>query len=233
MQKPYFLFFIILLVLGIVAGCKPDKAKEPVVSEGIVNYRISYSPEIEKRSFSFLLPDKMDYYFRPGQERISFIGNMGLYRLDFISNHQNDSSITLLKILNNKMYVPSSESKELFIFKNLRHNEVFFHEDTTREILNYEVHKASIHLYSGNIDTNIDIWYTPQISTSTTNKNTPFAEIPGVMLEFAIYYNDVLFNLKPQNIEKTVHPDSIFDIPDDYRATTIKEIEEMVLDIIN
>ena len=52
------------------------------------------------------------------------------------------------------------------------------------------------------------------------------------MLEFAIYYNDVLFTLKPESIEKTRHNDSVFQVPEGYRATSIQEVEKMVAEIL-
>ncbi|MFW6203185.1 MAG: hypothetical protein ACOC30_02690, partial [Marinilabilia sp.] len=181
--------------------------------------------------FSFLLPDKMEYFFRPGQERISFKGNMGLYNLDFISDHESDSSITLLKMVNNKLYVPPSESEGLFIFHALQKGEVTLQEDSLREIKGYEARKAIVR-HPEKKDANIDVWYTPEISAGKTNKNTPFSEIPGVMLEFAIYYNGVWFSLKPESIEKADHSDSVFEIPEGYNATSINEIEKMVAEIL-
>ncbi len=224
---------IVLLLVILMAGCKTKKEekREAVISEGVVNYSVNYTRDIEKRSYSFLLPDKMDYYFRPGQERISFTGNMGLYLLEFISNHVSDSTTTLLKILNNKMYVPPSESEKLFIFKNLDDSEVVFQEDTVRDILGYEARMASIHI-EGEDHADIIIWYTPEIFTKSTNKNTPFSKIPGVMLEFSIYYNEVLFKLKATEIQKKNLSESMFDIPEGYKSTTIREVEEMIMGII-
>ena len=225
---------IIVICLGVsFAGCdsKKKKQKEPVVSEGIVEYRISYDQQTKKQSFSFLLPDKMKYYFRPGQERISFKGNMGMYALDFISDHKNDSSTTLLKIFNNKLYVPPSESRGLFIFDALKNSEITLYKDSTRQIMGYEATKAIVSP-PGENGANIEVWYSSEVSTGTTNKNTPFAEIPGVMLDFAIYYDDVWFLLKPESIEKAEHSDELFEIPEGHRVTSIDEIKKMVGEII-
>jgi GLPGLI family protein len=122
----------------------------------------------------------MHYYFQPGNERISFRGDMGIYTLDFISNHGTNNSSTLLKIINKKMYVPPSESDKLFIFQQLKEGKVFLDKDTVRTILGYEARKATIQLKNGQSE--IVVWYTPEIAIPTTNKNTPFAGIPGVML---------------------------------------------------
>lgn len=213
------------------SGCS-EKAKKspPVVTEGIVNYTISYTPEIKAKSFSFLLPEKMHYYFKPGNERISFRGDMGIYSLDFISNHGTNNSSTLLKIINRKMYVPASESDNLFIFKQLKEGKVILENDTARTILGYEARKATIRLK--NDQNEIVVWYTPEIAIPTTNKNTPFAEIPGVMLEFSISYQDVLFNLKPESIEGDTLSESVFQVPADYKRTSIEEIEETIASIL-
>lgn len=224
----------IIIIIGIsLAGCdsKKKEQKEPAVSEGIVEYRISYDQQTKNRSFSFLLPDKMEYFFRPGEERISFKGNMGLYALDFISDHESDSSTTLLKVFNNKLYVPPSESEGLFIFNALQDGEVTLQKDSLREIMGYEARKAIVR-HPEKSDANIEVWYTPEISAGKTNKNTPFAGIPGVMLEFSIYYNGVWFSLKPEKIQKTKLSDEVFEIPEGYRVTSINEIEKMVAEIL-
>ncbi len=224
----------IIIILGILlAGCESKKKeqKEPAVSEGIVEYRISYDQQTKNRTFSFLLPDKMDYYFRPGRERISFKGNMGLYALDFISNHDSDSTTTLLKVFNNKLYVPPSESEGLFIFHALQNGDVTLQKDSLREIMGYEARRAIVR-HPEKSHANIEVWYTPEIFTGSTNKNTPFARIPGVMLEFSIYYNGVWFSLKPEKIEKTKLSDDVFEIPEGYRVTSINEIEKMVAEIL-
>ncbi|MBN1927388.1 MAG: hypothetical protein JW798_16250 [Prolixibacteraceae bacterium] len=214
-----------------VSGCKVKPKKQtPVVSQGVVNYAISYSPEIKAKNFSFLLPEEMHYFFRPGQERISFEGDMGIYSLDFISNHKTDSSTTLLKIINRKMFVPASESNKLFIFQQLKEGKVSFEKDTTRTILGYEAKKAVIKLEKNNSE--IIVWYTSEIAIPTTNKNTPFAEIPGVLLEFSIYYNDVMFALKPLSIFGDTLPESLFEVPADYQPASIQEIEQTISTII-
>jgi hypothetical protein len=220
------------LIFSFLLGCQ-NKKKEagPAISEGSVKYTISYTPVIMEKSFSFLLPEEMTYYFRNGSERISFKGELGLYSLDFISDHSTDSSSTLLKIINKKMFVPSSESKKLFIFRSLKEGKVKFIKDSTRTILGYEAHKATIDL-NDRQKTEIEVWYTPEISTPTTNKNTPFSEVPGVMLEFSIYFNNVLFKLTPKAVEKVELPETIFAVPPDYTATTIEEIEQTIAGIL-
>jgi GLPGLI family protein len=226
-------FYVLTFLIFLIAGCIPRKEKEksPVIDEGIVSYSISYTPDVMEKSYSFLLPGEMKYYFRPGQERISFKGDLGLYYLDFILNHTNDSSSTLLKIINKKMFVPASESSKLFIFQSLKNGSLSFDSDTTRTILGYKAKKAIIRL-NNRPDTEIIVWYTPQIVNATTNKNTPFSKIPGVMLEFSIYYNDVLFTLKSSSIEKSNLSDSVFAVPNGYHHTTIEEIERTIAEII-
>ncbi len=224
-------FTILTLSVFLFAGCQPGTKKDtPVISQGVVNYSISYAPEIKSKNFSFLLPEKMHYYFRPGNERISFEGDLGIYALDFISNHDTDSSTTLLKIINKKMCVPASESDRLFIFQQLKEGKVSFEKDTTRTILGYKAKKAIVKPPKNN--TEIVVWYTPEIAIPSTNKNTPFSEIPGVMLEFSIYYNDVMFTLKPESIVGDSLPDALFEVPHDYELSTIQEIESTIATII-
>ncbi|MGQ1890587.1 hypothetical protein ACT29H_09115 [Thermophagus sp. OGC60D27] len=232
--RSFLTLFTLYSLLCIFEGCgtKKEKRSDLSMNEGIVNYTISYPSTTKEKPFSFLLPDKMIYYFRPGQERISFKGNMGLYQLDFISNHSTDSTITLLKIINKKVFVPSSESRKLFIFQSLKNGTLTFDSDTSRTILGYPTQKAMIHL-NNRINTDIEVWYCPQIANATTNKNTPFSQIPGVMLEYSIYFNELLFSLNSSQIEKKNLSDSLFKVPADYQPTTIKEIEQIISGILH
>ncbi len=223
-----------LLIIGLLGqlGCIDPGSKKPVISEGTIHYRISYPPEIEHKSFSFLLPDKMDYSFITGNVRVTFKGSMGLYALDFISDHHNDSSITLLKVLDNKMYVPASESKRLFIFKDLKSAQVTLHKDTTRVINGYLAHRATI----SNIPhahTPIQVWYTRQIKMKSTYKNTPYAKIPGMMLEFELIFNGIQFKLKAESVDATPPSPASFTVPPNYKATSIEEIETMISSLLN
>ncbi len=218
-----------LLITGLLffASCKEQKPPKEVISEGIIHYKISYPPEINRMSISFLLPDKMDFYFQPNKVRASFRGSLGLYALDFISNHVSDSSITLLKILDKKMYVPGSESDRLFIFNNLKSANVTLRKDTTRKIAGFTAHMATVSTAS-KAHSSVVVWYTPEMKTKTTNKNTPFSKIPGVMLEFDLHYNNILFKLKTESVEPNPLPPSTFMVPSNYKATSMEEIEAII-----
>jgi len=128
------------------------------------------------------------------------------------------------------MYVPPSESDKLFIFQQFKEGEIFLDKDTVRTILGYEARRANIKFKNGKSE--MVVWYTPEIAIPTTNKNTPFAGIPGVMLEFSISYRDVLFYMKPESIVSDSLSETVFQVPSDYQRTTIEEIEKTIASIL-
>ncbi len=225
--RTHCMLFCFIIALLLFESCKEQKPPKEVISEGIIHYKITYPPEISRMSASFLLPDKMDFYFQPNKVRASFKGSLGLYALDFISNHVSDSSITLLKILDKKMYVPGSESNRLFIFNNLKSAHVTLNNDTTRKIAGYKAHMATVNTDS-KVNFPVVVWYTPEVKTKTTNKNTPFSKIPGVMLEFDLHYNNILFKLRTESVDAKPLPPSTFKVPPDYQATSMEEIETTI-----
>jgi hypothetical protein len=96
--------------------------------------------------------------------------------------------------------------------------------------LGYEAQNATIQLKNGQSE--MVVWYTSEIAIPATNKNTPFARIPGVMLEFSIFYKDVVFYLKPESIIGDTLPESVFQVPADYQSTSIEEIEQTIGSIL-
>ena len=231
-RTPPLLLGLLVISLLIPVSCVNSDSLKPTLSEGTIHYKISYPPEIKRQSIAFLLPRKMDFYFKPGIVRASFKGSLSLYDLDFISDHQKDSSITLLKVLDNKLYVPASETKKLFIFKNQESARVTLEKDTTRTIQGYKVHRATISDPTTNALPSYEVWYAPQIWMETLNKNTPFSNIPGALLEFNLSFNNILFQLKAEGIDSLPPPPSVFTVPPNYKVTTIEEIETMISGIL-
>ncbi|GAO31830.1 hypothetical protein [Geofilum rubicundum] len=79
----------------------------------------------------------------------------------------------------------------------------------------------------------MNIWYTNEIGIEDPNRNTPFEMIPGLMLEFEIVYQNIIFHLKADKVIEESHPAEIFNIPAGYEATTIEEIETLIKSVMN
>jgi len=219
--------FALIMTFGlIICSCQTKQKRTDGISEGQIIYKISYPPEISAHTMSFLFPKEMNLFFKDGKQRANFKGNMGLYSLDFIHFNQSDSFYTLLQVLDKKLYVPPTKSNDIFIFRNYNNNEIEFATDEPRIIAGYSCEKATIKSSENN--NLINIWFTREIRLDNPNRNTPFDKIPGVMLEFEANYNGIVLIFAADKILVSNIPEEQFCVPDDYKLSSISEIESLI-----
>ncbi len=225
------LALFIFAIAAVFTSCNNAQKNKKKLSEGMVIYNISYPPRLKSHSMSFLFPKEMKLLFKNEKQRASFKGNMDLYSLDFIHSNQSDSFFTLLQVLEKKIYVPSAKSDDIFLFNNYSNEEVVFSRDVNKKIAGYICEKAS--LKSRRDETNsVTIWFTNEIGVDNPNRNTPFEKIPGVMLEFEIYYENILFHFLAEKVVTEKISEDLFFIPENYSPSSIKEVESLINSVL-
>ncbi|TCO06933.1 GLPGLI family protein [Natronoflexus pectinivorans] len=222
-----------VLIITVLSGCKFDRrpAAEKGITEGTIIYNITY-PEQVSNALSFLFPNQMSLHFSNGNQRIMFKGNMNLYALDFIHNQESDSFYTLLKILERRIYVPSSKSDNMFIFDDDHSRKVEYIKNMEKEIAGFTCHLAQIPSDKAG-SPEISIWYSNEIGMDNPNRNTPFDMIPGLIMEFQLTYENVIFHLEAQRVVEESHPDYFFMVPANYEQSSLEEVEELIKTVFN
>lgn len=222
----------LLLTISIITfSCQPQKKGGEGISEGQVIYKITYPPEIESHTMAFLFPREMSLLFKQDKQKTTLKGSMNIYSLDFIHFNESDSFFTLLKVLEKKLYVPSSSSGDIFLFNNYSNEQVSFPQVETRKIAGFTCEKAEIKPVNPDL-ANLTIWFTREITLRNPNRNTPFEKIPGVMLEFDVNYQNVTFQFKADKIDTKLVDDKEFSIPEGYSESSINEIESLIQGVI-
>ncbi len=224
----------LILVCLLTSNCRQpeDKAADSGITQGTIVYNITYPQNISSNGMSFLFPTEMKINFSERNQKASFKSNLNLYNLEFIHQNECDSFFTLLKILEKKVCVPADKESTLFLFNGASKENIKFSDEEPRVIAGFNCHKATYIPNNPNYPT-LSIWYTNEIGIEDPNRNTPFGMIPGLMLEFEIVYQNIIFHLKADTIIEESHPDKIFEIPAGYQPTTIEEIETLIKSVMN
>lgn len=216
---------IILLILQ-TSSCKHKLYSE--FDEGYIEYLISYDQSIPSKYDPDLLPDKMVVKFLDNNILNKIEGLHGVITLTFITNAETQKSITLVKLLNKKIFFeePIIKGKYPKVFSEMPQISIT-KSDESFKFQGYECKKASaVFLDSSNYS--FEIIYTDKIRIEKPNANTPFESIDGIMLKFNVKLYNQILTLTSSNIKSSDIPREEFSIPAEYERVNEETIDEVI-----
>lgn len=218
-----------MIVSLIIASCTHRASKES--NQGIITYNITYAENISDKGLSAFLPEEMTTTFKDEKFKVQLNGEFNLYNLKYIARSGGDTCFTLLKILDKKLYYPHDKGENLFLFYKHDHPRITYYKDSLKVIAGYNCSMGKATFNNKNIS-DIRFYYTNKINFKSTNVNTPFKDVPGMLLEFNIDYQDLNFMFKAKSVKLKVIGDDEFIIPKNYRLVDTNEINEIVSSLI-
>lgn len=224
-------FFIFITAIIIFTGCNDNVTNKHNNKEGKLEYKIVYPEQLQSSSATAFLPDKMTSLFKEDKILLSIKGGFGLYNLKYISRASGDTCFTLFKLFDKKLYYPMDEKQTLFVFNELGRPNIKLFEDSVKTIAGFSCKRAIISFPQQNMRA-IEAYYSEDIGKKNPNKNTPFEEIPGVLMEFNFFYKNLSFNLTAQKFTPLTIAEADFQIPKDYKETTEEEIESFIATLL-
>lgn len=225
------LFLIFIFTIFIISGCSEKGKNGKTYKEGKLEYKITYPKELQDQGMTALLPDEMITYFKDDNILLTIKGGFGLYNLKYLSRASGDTCYTLFKLFDNKLYAKLGEDQPLFVFKELGKPKITLIKDSVKEIAGFICKKAVIS-FPGNRFKSVDVYYTDEIGRKKPNINTPFENIPGVLMEFNFFYKNLSFNLKANKFTSLSLPVSYFNVPNGYKETSENEIEGFIATLL-
>lgn len=220
MQKIILLIFI----FSIVYSCKQPKPAD--MNQGVITYSVSYPKNIKSQKFAEFLPNKMTTTFKGEKYKHTIKGDLSLYKLEFISNSKKDSSSTLFRIFDKRMFYNHSNTNHLF-FNKAENTKIEYFNSETKIIAGATCYKAIVHFNNPEAKS-ITVYYTEEINSSMPNKNTPFADIPGTLMEFSMLFQGMELSLVAQKIDIKKIDNKAFEIPNNYSHSKPCEIDELI-----
>ncbi|SMO51154.1 GLPGLI family protein [Saccharicrinis carchari] len=221
-------YIIILLIL--LQACANSSQRSDFPNAGEITYRIHYPEEISESPTSNLMPGELILRFNDNMRRYSFKGSFNIFSLDFYSLSPSDSCATIFRFMDNHLLDMGSSESNFFFFDKANEPIIKLIDGPTKDIAGVPCLEATIN-YPGK--ETFSVFYTKSINLNMPNRNTPFDKIPGVLMEFFVNYNGVRFHFTAQNIDFIPPEESEFELPDGAKHTSEKEIEGMILTLIN
>ncbi len=197
------------------------------MNHGMIIFDISY-PENKFNGISgAFLPNKMELLFDSNyQMRYNIKSPMNLYSLNFIINKESDSCQTHLRFIDKSLSYKMTSDDFFFIFENDEKYECILQPNETKKIIGFNCSKAI--LYDKSKTQEITAYYTQDISLKGANSNTPFLNIPGVVLEFSSQFNNITLHFLASEVTNTSPSPEEFS----YFINTKQSSEEEILNLI-
>jgi len=222
MKRYWLLTFLLPVLLVSVVGC--DTFYQKNISEGVIEFEITYPETDAGDLMASILPDEMTLKFKDNKT-IGELNSMGIFTTSIIAYPDNKEVAQLVKIMN-KRYVLMLDSTEVQdLYSELPEMTVNF-VDETKTIAGYKCKKAII-TFKNNIKEEFSVFYTNDIGIVNSNWCTPFHEIDGVLLEYQVRKYNIEMRLTAKSVIKSVVDDSEFDIPPDYNKITQEEMSDI------
>ena len=217
---------LILSLIGILYGCKDVSKKK--IQEGSITYKVQYlcndGDDGDDDSIIGLLPTTVNLKFKNNNISLTTVGCLGFFNTKFISTYEGLNGNILLKVLNNKYNYEFSNDDSAF-FSDIHTPMKLEYCDSTKTIAGYHCKMAIIKFPKQNINP-IKIFYNNDIGIKKPNRNTPFHQFDGVLMEIETRIENVNTCLVATQVNSEKISDTEFKIPEDYRKTPLKEMKE-------
>jgi GLPGLI family protein len=216
-----YLYLIPLIVL--ISSCKESESD---VQGGKIDFEITYKQERVGGFATHMLPQQMTLEYKEDLTRNTIEAGLGFFRLVNVYDLGNLKNTTYLKFIDKKYIYEGKKREAPCCFGKLEGMQLEF-TGKTRKIAGFACINAVATFPDDGIEP-FDIWFTEEIPLDRPNGNSPFRDIPGVMLEFNTLLGDVSMHVKAVKYEAVGIRDSEFEPPSDYRPVTKAEMEKII-----
>ena len=209
----------ILIFLGIIINsCNPNNEK--YISEGAITFD---AVVINKdHPIAGLAPSEMTTYFKNNHFQ-SEMSTMGIFISKFITNPDNKTFISMVKIFDVKNALIEHEKE---IKAELENYQLEFTETNETTIIAGYNCKKVIAVKKNQPNDKFEVFYTNELNIEKPNFSTPYESIDGVVMKFRLKKFDLEMEFKATNVKKEKVDQRIFELPKDYKIVSKKEMQD-------
>jgi len=223
-SKSILKYLPLTLLVILLVNC--NRRKSPRLTEGRIEFKITYEQQEVGGYSASLLPSKMTMEFRENMVKNTIQGGMGFFNLVNVSDLNNYQFITYLKFIDKRYIFKGDKNETPCCFALMDGMDIEFTRQT-KEIIGFDCRKAIASFPDGGIES-FDIWYTEELQLDKPNGNSPFQKIPGVLLEFNTIMGNANMHMVAESWDVTRIPARIFELPKNYTRVSKAEIETIL-----
>lgn len=196
------------------------------ISEGVIEYDISY-PKMDPNSMMVQgLPDKAYLRFKNDDVVNDMSGMMGLISITYIAKKSTNSVAQTLTLINKK-YVADITAEEMTKM-NSEYIESVETGKNVKEIAGFKCKEAIVKLKNGE---SVYAYYTNDIGISNPNWSNPYTKIDGVLMDFQMERYGLAMHLVAKQVSQQKIDDAAFDISDEHKKIPFPELEKILIEL--
>jgi len=215
----------IIIMTLLVAACNKisNKVFDSRISEGTIEYKVSF-PELNDESITAtLLPETMIYSFKDDQFASFFEAAGGVFKNKIIANRKEKRVDHELKVFRKQIKVLMNETDVLQMLADYPKMTVIKTEDQD-SIAGYPCKKALVVFEDIEIP-EVEIYYTQEINMDTPNWCTQYHEIDGVLMAYEIEEFGIRMRLEATSVEPTSVSPEVLDPNNEYQSISREEMD--------
>lgn len=201
------------------------------MAEGKIKFEITYAQSKVGGYSTTILPKEMILEFNENKVKSTIEGGLGFFNLIHVTDLNSYQHTTWLKFIDKK-YIYQGDKKEApCCFGMLADMRLEFTEQT-KEIAGLQCNHAMASFPNNGIEP-FDIWYTEELGIDNPNSNSPFHDIPGVLLEFNTLMGNANMHMTATSHSVQKISEKQFQLPKNYRPVSRTEIESILEALMN
>ncbi len=217
---------LLILLLFFLNGCENVFTRKHI-REGVASFNIFYETKKEENPIVILLPHKMNTYFKDNSTASIVEGYFGAFRMIMLTRPDLDRKYTIVRILDKKYIYETTLNGTPFSATDMSNLKIKY-LDTTVTYKGYNCKIAAVQCPSIQKDT-FWVYYTTELGIKYANANSPYYEIPGVLLKFKLKMLNVIMDVSFEKIEPRKIDPQILEIPKEgYKYVSLDELVKII-----
>ncbi len=229
MKLSYRSFLPVALLALLCSACSTRSGKN-ALREGSIEYSLSFPDYDPNGLMAGMLPEKTTLYFTPEKQLADLSAGMGVFRTSMVVNtpkHEMDYHMSVMS----KKLVSKLGTRDIAVFNQECKAISIIYTDERDSIAGYPCRKA-LALFNGLNEPEVELWYTDAIDIPQPNWFGPYAEIPGVLLQYEMVQYGLRMRLSATSITPGPVDQQKFAPRDEYQQVAPevlhKELEEVL-----
>lgn len=190
--------------------------------EGKITYKVKYLNTLDPRIA--VMPDSVVMYFKDNITK--FVLDGYIFSFSILADNEKKEQTVSAQVMASK-YKAKLNAKQVLAENKKEQPEIeLVVTENVKNICGYRSIQVQVKPKDDDID-KYSVYYTSEIPLKGTNWNNIYSELPGVLLEYDAFLNDMHIHLRAVRVDYEKVDSEIFKISKKFKTVSLKKIKDL------